>query len=956
MMNYRDIENKWQAEWAKARIFEGDIGTKPPYMVTAAFPYANAPQHIGHLRAFGTADVLARYKRMRGFNVLYPMAFHATGTPILAFAKRLQNKDKDLIHELKLFHVPDEEIAKMIEPVYIAEYFIKEIENGMHAVGYSIDWRRSFISIEPKFSKFVEWQIGLLNAKGLLTRGEHPVGWCPNENNAVGMHDTKHDVEPDIEKELAVKFKVDGEDAYMLCATYRPETIHGATNLFVNDGAEYITCRIGKDADTYYVSKAAAAVLGYQFAIETIGGVDGKSMLSKHCLNPLTGAMMQVLPGFFVKESVGTGIVMSVPAHAPFDYVALERLRGSGYAVEETTPKIVIATEVGKSIGKNGDEGKAGDGLPALRYLKLLGAGVDSNDDLIEQATKLEYKEESHWGTMTVQGFEGMKEPEARERIKAQLVENNEALEIHILANSPVYCRCGTEVVVKVVDNQWFINYGNKEWKQKVNDAFKDIVILPEKSRKAFESAINWIDLRAVARAQGLGTRFPIDRNYIIESLSDSTLYMSFYTIINFIRDVEPDRLKPEFFDFVLLGKGDAETVATSTGMNYDVIRKCQESFRYWYTNTSRHSGPDLIFNHLTMYMYNHVALLDREYWPKQIVVNGSVLSEGEKMSKSLGNIVPLSDAVEKHGADPLRFVIVAGADLFSDSEYSDDAVNGVKERFEYVYGIVAKLGEMQSGKLEHIDYWLYSKLNRKIETATKAMDMLELRVASTEVLYNSVLELKRYFSRGGSNAVVVKDYVTGVVLMLTPIAPHISEELWKMLDGIGFASLEKWPVADESMVSNKVEKQEDMVDRVIGDVREVVGMIRKKTGKEPREIRLIIAEDWKRDVNNLMAREKNVGKLLEGIKSDRQGLLGDGAKGVDTKLILDYVQGQAKRISSVQRVDVTQEEELSFLNSAADYMYGAIGCKVVAIKESESKSERAARSIPGKPSVDAAV
>ena len=149
MMNYRDIENKWQAEWAKARIFEGDIGTKPPYMVTAAFPYANAPQHIGHLRAFGTADVLARYKRMRGFNVLYPMAFHATGTPILAFAKRLQNKDKDLIHELKLFHVPDEEIAKMIEPVYIAEYFIKEIEKGMHAVGYSIDWRRSFISIEP---------------------------------------------------------------------------------------------------------------------------------------------------------------------------------------------------------------------------------------------------------------------------------------------------------------------------------------------------------------------------------------------------------------------------------------------------------------------------------------------------------------------------------------------------------------------------------------------------------------------------------------------------------------------------------------------------------------------------------------------------------------------------------------------------------------------------------------
>ncbi len=952
MINYRDLENKWQAEWDKAKIFEGSMNQKQSYMVTAAFPYANAPQHIGHLRVFGTADVLARYKRMKGFNVLYPMAFHATGTPILAFAKRLQNKDPELIRELKMFHVPDEEIEKMTDPVYIAEYFIKEIEKGMHAVGFSIDWRRSFVSIEPKFSKFVEWQINLLNSKGLLTKGEHPVGWCPNENNAVGMHDTKHDVEPDIEKEMAVRFEIEGKDASFICATYRPETLPGVTNLFVNEKAVYVACRIGEDGKTYYISKEAASRLGYQFKIEAISEINGEELLKMSCTNPFTGLKIPVLPGFFVNPVVGTGVVMSVPAHAPFDYVAIEKLKTSGYPVPEIKPVKVVDVEIGRSLDKKTGQAQVSD-IPALEYLKAVGADVSSPDNLIEQATKLEYKEESHWGKMSVGGFENMSEPEAREKMKGILMQKGNGFEMHILANRPVYCRCGTEIVVKVVDNQWFINYGNAEWKKNVNEAFKDITILPPKSRKAFESAINWLDLRAVARAQGLGTRFPIDNNYIIESLSDSTLYMSFYTIVNLIRDTDPEKLKPEFFDYAILGKGEAEVIAKSTGIDYETIKKCRESFQYWYTNTSRHSGPDLIFNHLTMYIYNHVAILEKKYWPKQIVVNGSVLSEGEKMSKSLGNIVPLMDAVEKHGADPLRFVIVAGADLFSDSEYSDDSVNGIKERFEYIFKIAENMKSMQAGQLEHIDYWLYSKLNRKIDTVSKSMDILELRVASTELLYNSVLELKRYFSRGGKNSIVIKDYINSLVLMLAPISPHIAEELWRMLDYDNFVALEKWPEQDQSMVNEKVERQEDIVDRTIDDAREVMNIVRKKENKEPREINLIVAEDWKREVNNLMAAEKNVGKLIENITGNKDSILGETTKKMNVEMILDYVKGNAKRIGSIQHTDITQEEELSFLKEASGYVSEMLGCKVNVVKESESKSERAKRSMPGKPSID---
>src|SRR5208337_1411670 len=148
MIDYAEMEAKWQKAWDEAKTFSPEIEDKPSFMVFGAFPYVNTPQHIGHLRTFGTADALARYKRMRGFNVLYPMGFHATGTPVLAFAKRIKNNDKEIIDELKVFHVPDDQIAKMGDPVYIASYFITETGKAYRSAGFSMDWRRKFISTD----------------------------------------------------------------------------------------------------------------------------------------------------------------------------------------------------------------------------------------------------------------------------------------------------------------------------------------------------------------------------------------------------------------------------------------------------------------------------------------------------------------------------------------------------------------------------------------------------------------------------------------------------------------------------------------------------------------------------------------------------------------------------------------------------------------------------------------
>ncbi len=933
-MEYKEIEDRWQREWDEARLFESNVDSRPSYFVTAAFPYANAPQHIGHLRTFGTADVLARYKRMRGFNVLFPMGFHATGTPVLAFAKRIKSRDEDLVKELKLFSIPDEEIAKMTDPTYIANYFVKEIERGMHLAGFSIDWRRKFVSIDPFFSKMIEWQFGKLNDKGFLIRGKHAVGWCPNENNAVGMHDTKHDVEPEIEKEVAIRFRIKGEDSYLLCVTLRPETIHGVTNLFVNENAKYALCSMEGAEGKYYIAKESIPSLKYQFSIVASGEASGSELIGKSCTNPITGAELPVLPGFFVNEGIGTGVVMSVPAHAPFDYAAVERLKAEGKA-DNIEPIIVL--ETGEL-----EEGE----IPALAYMRKAGAEPGSDEKLLEIATKLQYKAESHKGRMIADGLKGLTEPEAREKIKGMLLGSGDALEVYALANEGnVMCRCGTGVVVKVVDNQWFLNYGDAKWKETAKDALGNMNILPEKSRNAFESALGWINLRAVVRAQGLGTKFPFEKQYIIESLSDSTVYMAFYTISYIIREVDPERLTPAFFSFVFLGDGNAGDVAKETGIDFDKVRKSRESFEYWYNETSRHSGPDLIFNHLTMYIFNHAAIFERKRWPKQIVVNGSVLCEGEKMSKSLGNIIPLADAFAKYGVDPLRFVVIAGAELFSDSEFNDEAVNGVRERFEYLHNASRNADGLGMGELNRMDYWLYSKLNRKIDGITASMEKLELRDASTQLLYNTVLELKRYFAKGGNNSMVVKDYLSKVILMMQPIAPHVSEELWHMLGNNSFASAESWPSADKEMISEVIEEGEELVERAVLDAKQVMELMGRKGGGSAREIRIITAGAWKHDALGIISETKDIGKTVAGIR--------DKYPSISSDIVSKYAAVLMRKTNELRKGALGYEEEYEAFLDSSEYIAKILGVKVRIEKEEDSDSQRASRASPMKPSID---
>ena len=942
MIDYRQIAEKWQKAWKEARLYEPEPDERKGMLVTAALPYVNMPPHLGHLRTYGTADFYARYLRMRGLNVLYPMAWHFTGTPILAIAKRIAANDEELKEELRLYHIDNETMAKMSDPNFITEYYSTLMKDAMVKAGYSIDWRRTFNTLDPLFSKMVEWQFGKLHEKGLLVQGAHPVGWCTNENNAVGQHDTKHDVQPEIEQMYCIKFKDSASAASFLCATYRPETIYGVTNIFVNGSSEYVVADIG--GESVYLSGDAAQQLSNQLDIKVKGKVNSAELLSKKAVNPVSGEEIPVLEGYFVKSDFGTGIVMSVPAHAPFDYAALERLRMKGISVPSQYKKCI-------SLPGEKDKGNANSEIPALAYLEVVDSWDSVTDAVLEKATKALYREELKNGIMDTGKYAGKKVSESREAIAKDLEAENKLLVMYTIANEePVYCRCGTRVTVKIVKDQWFINYGDEKWKAKVVEYFPKVKVYDERYAPALRAGIDWINLRPAERAQGLGTKFPLNPSHIIESLSDSTIYMAFYTFSHILRSggIKPEQMKPEFFDYVFNGERSADEVSKVSGIPKDVVSKCKASFDYWYANTSRHSGPDLLLNHLIMYLFNHIAMFQSDKWPKQIVVNGFVNYEGEKMSKSLGNIIPLLDGIEKFGADIARFIEIVGSDLYSNSEFNPESAESIRLKNEYLAGLVEGIKSMGEFELTQIDFWLYSKLNSKIKKVSERMEVLDLRGAYIEVYYNSINELKWYFERGGSNAMAVREFLEKVILMLAPAMPHFAEEMWHNMGNKDFAVQQKWPICDQGMISEESEFIESMAAELSDDINRAVELSSKmdaNKGKKPKSVHIIVAGQWKFSVLAEFLKSKDITKALSS----------EAAKGLDKEKAAKFLSQFSKKGQPPAAMPATETKKLAeALESAKEFLQGRTGIEEISIEQEEnSKSSRADRATPLKPSID---
>ncbi|HXY56509.1 MAG TPA: class I tRNA ligase family protein, partial [Nitrososphaerales archaeon] len=315
-------EKYWLKVWSERRVFEPDpVAGKKKVFVTFPFPYMNAAVHVGTAYTASKLEFYSRFRRLQGYNVLFPWAWHWTGQPIVGMSKRLREGDLAVRRAfIELDGVPEAEVAKFADPEYLASYYTKVSRQVMKDTGFSIDWRREFRTIDPAFRKFVEWQYYHLRELGYVVQGTHPVVWCPFDKSPTGDHDRMEGegVSP-VEFNL-IGFHL-GEFA-LVAATLRPETIYGATNVWVNPDAEYSEARV--DGELWVVSSAALTKLTEQKRnVVPVRSFKGSDLVGRYAMAPLTGKSLPVLPGRFVDPALATGVVYSVPAHAPYDLMAL---------------------------------------------------------------------------------------------------------------------------------------------------------------------------------------------------------------------------------------------------------------------------------------------------------------------------------------------------------------------------------------------------------------------------------------------------------------------------------------------------------------------------------------------------------------------------------------------------------------------------------------------------------
>jgi len=945
-----NIEKKWQKKWADAKLFESNPDEREKLFITVAFPYPSGAMHIGHGRTYTVPDVYARFKRMEGYNVLFPMAWHVTGAPVIGIADRIKRKDPWTLDLYERVHgVPKETLPQLEDPEFIVKYFSTEYHEVMEDMGYSIDWRREFRTIDPTYKKFIEWQITTLYEKGLVQKGEHPVKYCPNCDNPVGDHDLLEGEGVGVNELTLLKFKID--DKVLVTATLRPETIVGATNIWLNPDVEYVL--VNAEGEKWVITKEAHYNLSNQIKdLDIIEEIDPNDLIGKMATNPFTGDELPIFPASFVSASYGSGVVFSEPADAPADYIALQDLKNNDELiakyhlegiVENVEPIPVCAL---KGYGE----------IPAADIIERLGI-TDQNDEKLHEATNELYKAQHSKGKIidSIPGFGGMKVRFAREELKEKLIADNMATIMYDFAERPVVCRCGNNCVVKIMDDQWFMKYGNEEWTEKTLKVLEGETIIPKELKSNFEYYINWLDDWACSRKVGLGTRMPWDNQWLIEPLTDSTIYMSYYSIAKYLRDMNPEDLNRAFFDKVLLNKDSGDITVPA-----DKVKEIQDEFNYWYPLDWRLSAKDLVGNHLSFLMFTHSAIYPEDKWPKGTVVFGMGLLEGNKMSSSKGNVILLKDAIRDYTADVVRLFLMASAEPWQDFDWREKEVLGTKRRLEWFREFAAKVEEIKGSKLDlsnieeveltrTIDLWMISQLNEHIKKSTEALEVFQTRQALQDSLFLLKKDVDHYLYRvkhllDAQDPAII--YVLSTVLeawirLLAPFTPHTSEELWSTYGGEGFVSEAAWPVADETKVSPEIEKSEALVENTIKDIAHIKQMV----GDEIEKVHIYLAPDWKWDLYKIADEvgKPDIGQIMgRAIAANIYD---------DKKEIAMVAKKIGKEITKTRYIGKIDEEAI--LTDALDYIKEECGNEVIIhTDDSYDPQNKARNAMPYKPAI----
>ena len=367
-------------------------------------------------------------------------------------------------------------------------------------------------------------------------------------------------------------------------------------------------------------------------------------------------------------------------------------------------------------------------------------------------------------------------------------------------------------------------------------------------TRNAFEAVLDWLNQWACARSYGLGSKLPWDPSVMVESLSDSTIYMSYFTIANLLHTemwgatpgplgLKPEQMTDEVWDYVL-GSG-----PLPDSIPEEAAATLKYHFQYFYPLNVRSSGKDLINNHLTFCIYIHSALFPEKHWPQSMRCNGHLMLNGKKMSKSTGNFLTMKEATKKYGADAMRLSLADAGDDITDANFEETIANAAILRLHtaclWAEEMKAELG-MRTGPYNAFDMGFKAEMDALSIQAYDHFDTMEYKSALKAGLYD--FENARNWYRTicnpqnggpGMHRDLVMEWIRTNALLIAPFTPHFSEHVVQTIVGES-SSVQSILFPRPSNVDPAVLQQQDYMRGVVDTMRAAELAMRKGKGKGP--------------------------------------------------------------------------------------------------------------------------
>jgi leucyl-tRNA synthetase len=922
--NSKVIEEKWQKKWEKDKIFEvKENSNKKKYYVLEMYPYPSGKLHMGHLRNYTIGDCYARFKRMNGFNVLYPMGYDSFGMPAENAA-----------------------IDHGANPEDWTNNNIETMKNQQKRIGLSYDWTRELYSHNPNYYKWDQWFFLKMLEKGLAYRQESYVNWCPicvtvlaNEQAQGGrcwrcntIVDQKFLTQwflkiREFAEELLegldtvdwpekvkimqrnwigrsegtiIKFPIVEEDKTIDIFTTRPDTLYGVTFMVFAPEHPWVSEWVKGTNYEKQFKKFYDEVLHQDRFERTNIDIEKKGMfIGKYAVNPINNEKVPIFIGNFVIYEYGAGAVMAVPAHDQRDFEFAKeyeipiRIVIQPHDYEINSAKMSRAYER-DGILVNSDEFNEMENRSAINAIteKL-------SDNQIGYAT-INYKLRD-WG-ISRQRYWGCPIP-------------------------IIYCeKCGMvpvpydDLPVYLPKDVSFTGEGN-----------------PLETSKTF--------LNAKCPTCGGTAKRECDT---MDTFVDSSWY--------FFSFCDPPSLEADlpYNKDVVNYWGNVDQYIG--GIEHAVMHLIYARF---FTKVSRdlglHNFGEPFQSLLTQGMINKVqpycpdcnAFLmeaDLKQMKCKKCGNKNLIEKSVKMSKSYGNTVDPGEIIDKYGADAARFFILFGASPSSGLEWSDESVDYAFRFIKNTFTLLTDPPKNVRKNLTIRDTLIKYYLNKTIKDFTDNMQKLAIRNAVNNII-QFASELGKYKAEGIKEE-VYEECRENLIIILHPIAPHMTEEIWEIIGKKGYLSLNAWTDYKKDLLTKESDYKWKLMNNILDDINNIKIAMRKE---KLNSISIIITDEWKLKLYNtimsLLEKTKNQGEIMKKLMQNN-----DFKK--YSKQISKILSRILKNVGKFPKFSLSPNEEYKFFDEIKPIIEIKYKCKVKVTFEKDSSEQKASQALPGKPAI----